>query len=277
MRRLAGAAVLSMAGLMLSSLAGCSFTDGGNMLKDSNADAPQNTGFVVKTLTAADGHTRKYSVFVPYTYNNGKKWPVIMFLHGMGEGGSDGVKCLTVGLGPEIKNRASTFGFIAVFPQSGDGNWDENSSAADDAMAALHQVEKDYSCDTNCVALTGLSHGGYGTWAIGAKYVNEFTALMPMCSEPDYKDVPTLVRVPGILAYHFSGDPFVSCGHTTGMCDEINKAGGHARAEIIEAFGHACWHDAYGGEEMYQFVLSTRRPRVPTAKADDAVKANQPG
>ena len=57
--------------------------------------------------------------------------------------------------------------------------------------------------------------------------------------------------------------------------DEINKAGGHAQAEVIDAFGHACWHDAYGSDEMFQFILSTRRS---TGVAHDgAAKGNQPG
>ncbi len=277
MRKLAGVVVMSLAGLALSLLSGCvggTMVDGHGQLCKWNEGAPAGTGFVEKTLTANDGHKRAYTVFIPYNYSAQKKFPVIMFLHGIGEAGTDGTKCVCIGLGPEIEARAGTFEFIAIFPQCANGDWNENSGAADDAMATLHQVEKDYSCDTNCVALTGLSHGGYGTWAIGAKYCTEFSALCPMCSEPDYKDVQTLTKIPGIKAWHFSNDPFVPASNTSDMCDQINKAGGHAEAIIIDAFGHACWHNAYGGDEMYQFILSTRR-HSPVSSRD--VKTNNPG
>jgi predicted esterase len=277
MRKLAGIAAVCTMGLALATFSGCTFTDGNAMEKDINASMPPNTGFICKELTTEDGHSRKYSVFIPHDYTPTKKWPLIMFLHGMGEGGGDGVKCVTVGLGPEIEKRANDFEFIAIFPQSGDGSWDENGDAARDAMGALHQVEKDYSCDTNCVALTGLSHGGYGTWAIGAKYVNEFSALAPMCSDSDYKDVETLAKVPQITAYSFTSDPFVNSGNSTGMVDAINKAGGHARAEIYDGFGHAVWHTVYGSDDFYAWILSSRRPGPSADNTTGAVKTNQPG
>src|SRR5438067_10902706 len=62
----------------------------------------------------------KYSLFFPRDYDSSKKYPVIVFLHGAFEGGDDGIKCRTVGLGPAIVRRKGDFPFIAIFPQDGD-------------------------------------------------------------------------------------------------------------------------------------------------------------
>ena len=262
MRKRAAAASLVILGSLLSVLPACSLSSGDGIAKKANSGAPEGTGFVTRSLST---NGRKYTVFIPHAYTSQKKWPVIMFLHGMGEGGSDGTKNLTVGLGPTVAERASTFPFIVIFPQSMNGDWNENSGAAADAIEALREVKKAYAVDEACVALTGLSHGGYGTWAIGAKYASEFSALAPMCSEPSYKDVDALSKFPGIWGFSFSGDPFVPAMHTTGMVDAINKAGGRAKADVYPALGHAVWHQAYENPELYSWILTCRRsPAVAT-------------
>src|SRR5437764_3825192 len=86
-----------------------------------NAAAPANTGFIARSVTV-DGREHQYAVFLPFAYTAEQSWPTIVFLHGLGEAGSDGRKCLTVGLAPEIGKNPSTFPFIAIFPQSS-GDW----------------------------------------------------------------------------------------------------------------------------------------------------------
>jgi predicted peptidase len=239
--------------LGIASLGGCS--GGETVMKDTDASAPAGTGFQLKTLDAGD-HQRKYSVFIPESYSPDRKYPVIVFLHGVGEGGSDGTKMLGVGIAPEIAKRAATFPFIVIFPQSGSGYWHPDSQQAADAIAALHAVEHDYSTDPNCVILTGLSTGGYGTWAIGAKYRNEFSGLVPMCTYADYKDVPILKTIP-VWGFHNSGDPFALAMNTHSMCDAINKAGGSAKYTEYAAFGHDVWIRAYAKDDLYNWMLAT--------------------
>ena len=69
---------------------------------DKLTSMPPNTGFKVHAVrSGSDEH--KYGVFIPRDYAPGKKYPTIVFLHGIGEAGNDGVKCTTVGIGPAIK------------------------------------------------------------------------------------------------------------------------------------------------------------------------------
>jgi len=77
------------------------------------------TGFLLRTLKDEAG-SHKYSVFIPHNYTSAKKWPVIVFLHGAGERGNDGVLPTTVGIGPIIQQREANFPFVVVFPQCED-------------------------------------------------------------------------------------------------------------------------------------------------------------
>ena len=270
---------LFFAGLMLLAMAGlggCS-----NVAINSNTGVGgEPTGFLIKSLPSSG---RKYGMFVPLAYSPRQKWPVIVFLHGIGEGGGDPSSCLRVGIGPTISEQQATFPFIVIFAQS-HGSWDENSDAARDVIAALDQVERDYSVDSGCVTLTGLSTGGYATWAIGAKYKDRFSALVPMAAFSDHKDVDQLKDIP-VWSFHNTGDPFVLAAGSHAMVNQINERGGHAEYTEFFAMGHDCWTHAYGEEKLFNWMRQQRRdsgtarrsvPSLPTVTAASAPPVRGP-
>src|SRR5262249_15810214 len=81
------------------------------------ADDKATPGFHLRTVKT-DGGDRKYTVYLPTKYDGSRIFPVVLFLHGAGERGSDGVVSSQVGLGPSIAGRPADFPVIAVFPQA---------------------------------------------------------------------------------------------------------------------------------------------------------------
>lgn len=242
--------------LLLLALPACA----SGTIKKGNANAPTGTGFVTRTLIQGDHH-RKYSVFIPHAYRNDRRWPVIIFLHGIGEAGSSAQANLRVGLAPAIAKQANTFPFIAVFPQS-TGGWGKDSQAAADVMAALYDVSRTYSVDPDRIYLTGVSTGGYGTWALGSRYNTTFAAIAPLCAfSPEDDLIPGLTSIP-VWAFHNAGDPFVLAAGTASTCSKINKAGGYARYTEFGAMGHNCWDAAYNDPAFYQWLLRHRRGTI---------------
>lgn len=229
---------------------------GSNPANSVNKNAPKGTGFILNTYRLSDGSNKKCTVFVPLRYDPSKKWPTIVFLQGLGEGGSDGVKNTTVGLGPAIAKRADTFDFIAIFPQSG-GTW-SSDGAHKMAIDCLDAASKQYSVDPSRVYLTGLSTGGYGTWEMGAKYGNRFAAIVPMCAYSGKEFASQLTRMP-IWAFHNSGDMFVPAGSTKSTVKEINKLGGNAKETIYGAIGHDCWGRAYNDPALYAWLKQHKK------------------
>ena len=88
------------------------------VLPSARGDGPVKTGFVDRVYADPSGETEKYVVFVPHAYQGEKDYPLILFLHGSGETGSDGKKQVTVGIGPVVKKKAKEFPAIVVFPQA---------------------------------------------------------------------------------------------------------------------------------------------------------------
>lgn len=140
---------------------------------------PRPGEFVARDITV-DGVNRKYQVFVPTRIAGGAHPPVILFLHGSGERGSDGSKQTEAGLGPYVRDHADTFPAIVVFPQvPDDQEWSGPNARV--AFAALDAATAEFAGDTSRTYLTGMSMGGYGTWDLALSQPQRFAALVPVC------------------------------------------------------------------------------------------------
>src|SRR5436190_383150 len=84
-------------------------------------------GFCERVYKDKDGKEAKYWVFIPHAYKGDQAYPLILFLHGGGESGTDGKAPLRAYLGPAIKKQEATFPFIVVFPQSQKGTFNASS------------------------------------------------------------------------------------------------------------------------------------------------------
>ena len=154
--------------LLMFALTGC-----------SSMPASSNGNFLERTVTVA-GKAHAYQVFVPAHRASGAMTPVILFLHGSGERGSDNHAQLEAGLGPYVREHAADFPAIVVFPQvSENGEW--MGANTDMALAALDAATTEFNGDPQRTYLTGLSMGGYGTWEIALKAPTRFAALVPIC------------------------------------------------------------------------------------------------
>jgi predicted peptidase len=125
-------------------------------------------------------------------------------------------------------------------------------------MDILDACQAKYRIDPKRVYLTGLSTGGYGVWALGAKYPERFAALVPLCAHSGEKYARKLTQMP-IWAFHNGGDPIVFSTSTTGTVKKINKHGGNAKQTIYAAIGHDCWSEAYGDRKLWDWLAKQHK------------------
>lgn len=119
-------------------------------------------------------------VYVPAEYPRSQKWPVILFLHGAGERGNDGLLQTQVGLPSVILSEVKKYPAIVIMPQvPPDLLW--NGGPAEAAMMALCKTMKEFATDPDRVYLTGLSMGGNGSFYLGYRYKEAFAAIAPVC------------------------------------------------------------------------------------------------
>lgn len=144
------------------------------------AAAKHETGFLDRSVVVKSV-TYKYQVYVPENWTAARIWPVILFLHGSGEIGEDGLVQTEVGIGTAIRRDRSRFPAIIVMPQSHADVWWTEPSMMAVAMAALSAASKEFRGDPVHNYLSGLSMGGYGTWSIDGEYPGRFAALVSIC------------------------------------------------------------------------------------------------
>src|SRR5262249_29221279 len=130
------------------------------VLLSTAALARNNTGFLDRTVSV-DGETYRYQVFVPNNWDTHQKWPVLLFLHGSGERGFDGLQQTDVGIGHAIRQNSAHWPMVVVMPQCRMGSLWTDDNMRKQAMSALEKSIKDFHGDPDRVYLTGLSMGGY--------------------------------------------------------------------------------------------------------------------
>jgi poly(3-hydroxybutyrate) depolymerase len=214
-------------------------------------------GFHLRTISTDQGD-RKYAVYVPEGYDGSKAFPVILFLHGAGERGDDGITPAQVGLGPAIFNRQGGIPAIVVFPQAR-RTWSAGSADSNAALKALDHVLNTYKTDRNRVILTGLSMGGHGSWDLATAQPDRFAAVVPICGpgEPEAAD-----RLKGLPVWTFCGDSDrdETVLNLRTMVEALRREGATARLTEYRGVGHNSWDRAYNNPELVEWMLAQRRP-----------------
>jgi acetyl esterase/lipase len=212
-------------------------------------------GFQIHTLK---GNHRRYVVYVPEGYDGNKTFPVVLFLHGAGERGDDGITPAQVGLGPAVLNRPNGIPAIVVFPQARQ-TWSADSADGIAALQALDEVMRDYKVDPKRVILTGLSMGGRGSWDIGTAHPERFAAVVPICGPGDPE---TADRLKGLPVWTFCGDADrdETVLNLRTMVETLRNAGNAARLTEYRGVGHNSWDRAYNSPELIDWMLAQARP-----------------
>jgi predicted peptidase len=194
-----------------------------------------------------------YLLFLPKGYEEGgKKWPLILFLHGSGERGKDLAKVKIHGP-PKIVESKSDLPFIVVSPQAPRRRWDP-----DVLKALLDAVLADYRVDPDRIYLTGLSMGGAGTWTLAAEYPEYFAAIVPICGGGDPQDAKRLKDLP-IWVFHGAKDEAVPLSRSEEMVKALKEEGADVKFTVYPDAGHDSWTETYNNPELYEWLLSHKR------------------
>jgi predicted peptidase len=247
-------------------LAGCA-TKGDSAKEAGSLNVP--TGFINKTLVI-DGRPERYVVYVPYDYTPDRVWPLILFLHGAGERGEDGLKQSAVGIGHAIRKNPERFPCIVVMPQCPEESYWKPREA--NVLHILNESMAEYRVDPDRVYLTGLSMGGFGTWYLGGARPDLFAAYMPICGggrgrelkKLDPKNTAGDANPDGlaqrpIWAFHGDADGVVPPEASRFMVVAVKAAGGKVKYTEFPEVGHNSWDAAYGDPKAIRWLLKQRR------------------
>lgn len=215
----------------------------------------------------------KYRLMKPINYRPGKKYPLVLFLHGAGERGDDNSITLKHGAKDFADaTRREKYPCYVVVPQCpkdqkwSDVDWSlETSSQPENPSQSLATVKElldemveTAGVDKNRIYLTGLSMGGYGTWDAIARYEGYFAAAAPICGGGDPKMVDKFSRLP-IWCFHGDADTAVKVVRSREMMDALKAVGSPAKYTEYQGVGHDSWTATYSNPEFYQWLFAQQR------------------
>lgn len=238
----------------------------------------EQTGFLDRVIRL-HGTAYKYQVFVPDDWSPKQKWPIILFLHGAGERGSDGLLQTEAGLPRAIRLNRSRFPAVVVMPQCPRESWWPAPEMEEVALGALNAASAEFRGDAKRTYLTGLSMGGYGSWDLASRYPGKFAAVVAICggitappglvkvhpelaktAYPDepksYAEVAKKIGKTPIWAFHGADDETVPVDSTRKIVKALKAAGADVRYTEYPATGHNSWDKAYAEPELMPWLLS---------------------
>jgi predicted peptidase len=241
---------------------------------------PPKTGFLERTVRVGDV-SHAYKVYVPPGFDPKRSWPVVLWLHGAGESGTDGVQQTEVGLGPMLRSHPERFPAVVVFPQAPRGQvW--MGDLARVATTALDQTMAEFHGDPERVYLAGLSMGAYGAWVLAFENPDRYAAIvsvaggivppayrrarlaqLPPTLQADDPYAATAARVKNIPAWLFHGaeDPTVPVTESRQIVAALKQAGASPRYDEYAGVGHNAWDRAFADAELAKWLLAQRRKR----------------
>ncbi len=193
----------------------------------------------------------RYIKLVPDKMESGKKYPLIIHIHGAGGRGDD---LSLISDATILKKLDGDERFIVVAPQCYANTWF-------DIFEQLKEFIKfAVSCpdvDAKRVYLSGVSMGGYTSWQLLMSEPETFAASIVCCGGGMYWNAPR-VKTPA-WAFHGKLDKTVYAIESENMVKAINASGGSAKLTIYDELEHNCWDVTYFNDQIYEWLLSHKK------------------
>jgi len=248
--------------ILVSQLLFCSivFVSPNGLRAESTLDSiTLPVGFESRSLTDETGEHR-YAVSIPDGAVPESGWPVILFLHGAGERGDDGIEQLAFGLATALEHQQRPF--IAVFPQAHDSHrrylttWNAEGPNAARAMAILKQVEQDEQVDTSRRILCGWSMGGYGALHVAAHNPEPWAGVMSISGgETELLPLKELAMAgTSVWMIHGVDDNVVFSSESTAVAERMKAAGTNVTLNLVPNSGHDVWRKVFAHEQVWEWL-----------------------
>ncbi len=210
-----------------------------------------------------------YRLLKPVNPNALEKFPLIIFLHGSGERGSDNeaqikhIKNLVL----DSRNRGKYPCYVLV-PQCPKGQlWAEHNrdgsvksqptKPTQLLVELIDKISDEFPIDETRIYLTGVSMGGYGTWDLLARFPSKFAAGVPVCGGGDERTASKLKNIP-VWAFHGALDNIVAARQSRTMIDAIRKAGGTPGYTEYPDIKHDSWVQAYQEPHLLPWLFKQK-------------------
>ena len=232
--------------------------------------------YPAKVWKSEKGESFNYRYRTPDKVEAGKKYPLLLFLHGAGGRGSDNKGQFADAGGKKAFEANGIFSERAAYVIAGqvpkqklwvDVPWStlqHKMPAISDSMRLMLDAVDAFvadpknQVDRDRIYVMGLSMGGYGTWDAIQRRPKFFAAAVPICGGGDKSMGKELAHLP-IWAWHGDKDGVIKVSRTQDMIAAIKSAGGTPKYTELKGVGHNAWSACWASKEMWDWLFAQKR------------------
>ena len=238
-----------------------------------HVEPPQETGFLNRKIEL-HGVTYRFQVYLPEDWrrDDHRQWPAILFLHGRGERGTEGMWQTQIGLAAEVRDHPERWPFVIVMPQCPVPNYWTDPEMQALAISAFNQETAEFHTDPERTYLTGISLGGYGAWELARFDPHRWAAIAIASSGVFWSYAPErwqqMATLPAEYAkavgktpvwlFHGAEDNVVPPRESELMYDALKASGGRVRLWLYQGLKHDSWTRAFNEPELPRWLLAHR-------------------
>ncbi|AMV17220.1 alpha/beta hydrolase-fold protein [Planctomyces sp. SH-PL14] len=230
-----------------------------------------------KHVFEAEGASLPYRLLKPANVESGKKYPVVVFLHGAGERGTDNEKQLVHGMSVFLDGQfRKDHPCFVVVPQCPDKTmwvdipWDSPQPRMPEmpnlnhklVIGLLDRLEKELPVDVDREYAAGLSMGGFGTWDLLIRNPKRFAAGVVVCGGADLSRVIVAKDIP-LWLFHGAKDTTVRVERSREAVETLKKIGATPRYTEYPDVAHDSWNNAFATPELYEWLFTQKRTATP--------------
>ena len=220
-----------------------------------------------------NGGSIKYRYRLPAKIEEGKKYPILFFLHGAGGRGVDNkgqlldANSIDAFKSQKLFSKFNSYVFAGQVPEgeqwvnvdwtSNDHQMPKISNSMQKTLEALDAfiIDSNNQVDVNRIYIMGLSMGGYGTWDAVQRRPNFFAAAVPICGGGDKSMAKSLINVP-IWSWHGNKDQVINVLRSREMNSAIERSGGSPKYTEVKGRGHDVWLDVWSSDDLWEWLYS---------------------
>ena len=228
-----------------------------------------------KELFVSDKDSLPYRLLLPKNFDNDKKYPLIIFLHGAGERGNDNELQLVHGKDLFINmNKNNTFPSIVVFPQCSKNSYWANVSRINNSFSFLgdptenkslklvegmiNELQSNFKINSNQIYVGGLSMGGMGTFELVYRNPDMFAAAFAICGGANPK-IGEKISKTNWRIYHGDKDFVVPVKLSIDMYNSIKSFNKNVYLKIYPNVNHNSWDNVFREPDLFKWLFSNSK------------------
>ena len=224
-----------------------------------------------------NGHTLPYRYLEPQNIVPNKKYPVVLFLHGAGERGTDNeaqlLHCSGQFLNPDVRDHYPAYVFFPQAPQGAFWSIPDRLTELSQAMfaavaepswqlqtikAMVDSIAQLPNLDPKRIYIMGISMGAMATYELCWRYPHLFAAAVPICGGADVNRLLAAASIPWRI-YHGDADKVVPVTFSRTAYKALKDAGAKIIYREFAGCTHNSWNPAFNDPDLFPWLFKQKR------------------